>query len=45
MLKDGELAANGDDQPFVFEESPSCKVFYLRVCPILTRCFQSSMEK
>jgi SWI/SNF-related matrix-associated actin-dependent regulator of chromatin subfamily A member 5 len=24
MLKDGALAAEGDDQPYVFEESPSC---------------------
>jgi len=36
MLKDGELAAEGDDQPYVFEESPSCSFILTTMKSLLT---------
>ena len=42
MLKDGELAADGNDQPYVFEESPSCKLHVLAARARFTRAEQTS---
>jgi len=45
MMKDDALAVDGDDQPYVFEESPSCVFHICHIIAPADHLCKSFMEK